>query len=134
MDWVLQKKTSLASMCWNFFESWTAKCQLWRINFVEIWYFFPFFSYLSHSKPFLISGIHSWRTKALCVSVVLKYPKKCLQHLTTLFSMSTWWVDCKKMLKNAKKIMVAFFLNHFYGFEMHMDRPDKSENIFGIGY
>jgi hypothetical protein len=36
--------------------------------------------------------------------------------------------------KNEKKIIlaVAFFLNHFIRFEMHKDRPDKSENIFGI--
>ena len=30
--------------------------------------------------------------------------------------------------------MVAFFLIHFVRFEMHMDRPDKSENIFGTSY
>ena len=27
-----------------------------------------------------------------------------------------------------------FFLIHFIRFEMHMDRPDKSENVFGIWY
>ena len=32
------------------------------------------------------------------VSRVLKYPEKCLEHLTT-FCMSTWCVDCKKMQK-----------------------------------
>ena len=29
---------------------------------------------------------------------------------------------------------MAFFKIHFTCFEMHMDRPDKSENIFGIWY
>ena len=29
---------------------------------------------------------------------------------------------------------VAFFKIHFIRFEMHMDRPDKSENIFGTSY
>ena len=33
-----------------------------------------------------------------CVSRVLKYPEKCLEHLTT-FCMSTWCVNCKKMQK-----------------------------------
>ena len=30
--------------------------------------------------------------------------------------------------------MVAFFKSHFIRLEMHMDGPDKSENIFGIWY
>jgi hypothetical protein len=30
-----------------------------------------------------------------------------------------------------KKITVSFFKIHFIRFEMHMERPDKSENIFG---
>ena len=33
---------------------------------------------------------------ALWVSRVLKYPKKCLEDLTTFF-MSTWWGDSKNM-------------------------------------
>ena len=35
-------------------------------------------------------------TKALWVSRVLKYPKKCLEDLT-MFFMSTWWGDSKNM-------------------------------------
>ena len=31
-----------------------------------------------------------------------------------------------------KKIHSGLFLIHFICFEMHMDRRDKSENIFGI--
>ena len=65
---------------------------------------------------------------ALCVSRVLKYPKKCLQHLTTFF-MSTWWLDCKKMQKKSRWL---FEIIHIIRFEMHMDRRDKSENIVGI--
>ena len=50
-----------------------------------------------------------------------------------MFFMSTWQVDCKQM---QKKIFfsVAFFKIHFIRFEMHMDRLDKSENIFGTSY
>ena len=34
-----------------------------------------------------------------------------------------------------KKISaVAFFKIHYISFEMDMDKPDKSENIFGIWY
>jgi hypothetical protein len=33
-----------------------------------------------------------------------------------------------------KKFHGGFFLIHFIRFEMHMDRPDKSENILGISY
>ena len=36
--------------------------------------------------------------------------------------------------KYAKIITVAFFRIHFIHFEMHMDRLDKFENIFGISY
>jgi hypothetical protein len=31
-----------------------------------------------------------------------------------------------------KKSRALFEIIHIIGFEMHMDRPDKSENIFGI--
>ena len=42
----------------------------------------------------------------------------------------------RELQKNAKKkiLAVAFFYIHFIRFEMHMDRSDKSENIFGISY
>ena len=47
--------------------------------------------------------------------------------------MSTWWVDYKKMQK--KKISQWLFqIIHIIRFEMNMDRPDKSENIFWIWY
>ena len=46
----------------------------------------------------------------------------------TPFFISTWWVDWKNMQK--KIFMLAFFKIHFIRFEMHMDRPDKSENIY----
>ena len=33
-----------------------------------------------------------------------------------------------------QKISKNTYLIHIICFEMHMDRPDKSENIFGIKY
>ena len=45
-----------------------------------------------------------------------------------MFFMSTWQVDCKQMQKKFF-FAVAFFKIHFIRFEMHMDKPDKSENI-----
>ena len=42
-------------------------------------------------------------------------------------------VDFKKMQKKIFSRWL-FFKIHIIRFEMHMDRPDKSENIFGISY
>ena len=45
-----------------------------------------------------------------------------------------------KMMSGLKKYAKNFFFHgnsfliHFIRFEMHMDRPDKSENIFGTSY
>ena len=52
------------------------------------------------------------------------------QHWTTFF-MSTKWVDCKNM---QKQFFTMFFFKSTICFKMHMDRPDKSENTFGIQY
>ena len=44
--------------------------------------------------------------------------------------MSTWWMDCE----NIQKIFFSrwlFEIIHIIHFEMHMDRQDKFENIFG---
>jgi hypothetical protein len=40
-------------------------------------------------------------------------------------------MDCKNIQKkiNSRRL---FELIHIIRFEMHMDRPDKSENIFGV--
>ena len=57
-------------------------------------------------------GISNKTEKSLYVFRVLKYPKKCLKHLTTFF-MSSWWVDCKKCKKKQcyefKTVCKCFF-------------------------
>ena len=52
-------------------------------------------------KSFVLTFIGSYRVffelvDTLWVSRVLKYPKMCLEDLTTFF-MSTWWGDSKNM-------------------------------------
>ena len=80
---------------------------------------------LERQKKLLLIRLNKYETDPNFIQLNQNLTSYCL-----LIQLKQW------IEKYAKKIFFhgVFFLIHFFRFEMQMDRPDKSENIFGTSY
>ena len=124
-----QKKSQLHFFSWKFM--------------LLHWKWCIFFKNLN--RHYIHTGIYSHKSKdwRSATSNSKEVPIHCeiLEHwnsqksLTSVRQHFSCWLDdgiakiCKK-----KNSWWLFEIIHIIHFEMHMDRPDKSENIFGIYY
>ena len=59
----------------------------------------------------------------------IEIAKNVFPAFDNLFHKSISWGNCKNIKKKSQWLFEKFYIIRF---EMHMDSPEKSENIFGI--